>query len=383
MKLSILQENLHRALTFVTRAANSKSTLPVLGNVLLATENGRLKLTGTNLELTLTTYAGAKVEQEGAITLPAKTFADFVTLLPPERIDLTLNPKTSTVALKCGTFKSNIKGIDANEYPIIPQFSDAPIATIAARELSIALAQTMIAVSKTDDRPALNGVCFDLSKKKIILAAADGFRLSVRAVEWIERSGETMQMLVPLNPTQELARVLSADGADDDNVEIRQVNNTQVEFRHGDHVIVSSLIDGKFPQYQNIIPQSHTERVSVGIGALRESVRATRVFARDAMSRVSMQLKTANGNGIGHIVVQGISAEIGDALGEIDANIDGDEVEIGMNSDFLLDALNAFGVTASPQVVFELNGTSGPALLLDASDPQRNFQHVIMPMDKK
>lgn len=382
MKLSILQENLHRALSFVTSATNSKSTLPALGYVLLATENGRLKLIGTNLELTLTTYVGAKVEQEGAVTLPAKTLADFVSLLPPERIDLTLNPKTSTVALKCGSFKSNIKGIDASEFPIIPQFNDAPIAMIGARELDIALAQTMIAVSKTEDRPTLNGVCFDLSKKQIVLAGTDGFRLSVRTVEWIDRSGETMQLLVPLKACQELARVVSADGADDYNVEIRQVNQTQVEFRHSESVIVSSLIDGKFPEYSNIIPKSHTQRVSVGIGALGEAVRVARVFARDAMSRVSLQLMR-NDNGLGHIIVQGVSAEAGDALGEIDANIDGGEIEIGMNAGFLLDALNAFGVTASPQVVFELNGASGPALVLDASDPQRNFKHVIMPMDKK
>ncbi|MBL8121029.1 MAG: DNA polymerase III subunit beta, partial [Anaerolineae bacterium] len=173
---------LAKGLGIVARAVENRPTLPVLGNVLLSTEDARLKLSATNLEMSITTYIGAKVETEGSITLPAKTLADLVNNLSPERVDLTLDPATLTVNVKCGATVSNIKGIDSAEFPVTPQGGDADI-TLAGKTLKDMIAQTVFAAAKEDNRPILTGVLMQLDGSVMTMVASDGYRLAVRTTE--------------------------------------------------------------------------------------------------------------------------------------------------------------------------------------------------------
>ena len=180
MKLSCLQDNLSKGLSVVSRAVASRSTLPVLSNVLLATDQGRLKIAATNLELAVTCWIGAKVETDGAITIPARILSDFVNSLPPERIDFDLNAKTQTVHLKCARYDANIKGIDAQEFPIIPSIADGKKIMLEPDMLREVIEQVTFAAATDESRPVLTGVVAKFEKDKVTFAAADGFRLSVR-----------------------------------------------------------------------------------------------------------------------------------------------------------------------------------------------------------
>src|SRR5512142_2122334 len=186
MKVSCLQENLSKGLAIVGRAVATRSTLPVLGNILLATDNGRLKLAATNLEIGITNWIGAKVENEGAITVPARQLIDYVNSLPPEPIDIELNTRTQTLHLKCARYDANIKGVDASEFPIIPTIGGPEGGavnkiTIEPDVLREMIEQTTVAAATDDSRPVLTGIFARFDKNAVTFAAADGFRLSIRS----------------------------------------------------------------------------------------------------------------------------------------------------------------------------------------------------------
>ena len=183
MKVSCLQENLSKGLSVVGRAVSPRSTLPVLGNVLLATDNGRLKLSATNLEVGINCWIGAKVEEEGATTVPARTFIDLVNALPPERVDMELVERTQTLNLHAGRSEANIKGIDAQEFPLVPVPEGEGGILVEPDELRTAIAQVALAAATDESRPILTGVLTKFEEAQLTLAAADGFRLSVRTVD--------------------------------------------------------------------------------------------------------------------------------------------------------------------------------------------------------
>lgn len=182
MRVSVLQDKLAKGLSIVGRAVENRPTLPVLGNVLLATEDARLKLSATNLEMSVTTWIGAKVEKEGSITLPAKTLADLVNNLSPERVDLNMDTATQTVNVRCGATVSNIKGIDAGEFPMVPQGGEGDI-VISGKALKDMISQTVFAAAKEDNRPILTGCLMQLDGNVMTMAAADGYRLAIRTTE--------------------------------------------------------------------------------------------------------------------------------------------------------------------------------------------------------
>src|SRR5512141_1718936 len=180
MKVSCLQVNLAKGLSIVSRAVASRSTLPVLGNVMLATDQGRLKIAATNLELAVTCWIGAKVDEEGSTTVPARVLGDFVNSLPPEQINMELNVKTQTLHLKCARYDANIKGIDAQEFPIIPTIGEGKRISVEPDTLREMIEQVTFAAATDESRPVLTGVSAKFEKDKVAFDAADGFRLAVR-----------------------------------------------------------------------------------------------------------------------------------------------------------------------------------------------------------
>jgi DNA polymerase-3 subunit beta len=373
MKLSCLQENLARGLAVVSRAVATRSTLPVLNNILLSAEQGRLKLAATNLELAITCWIGAKVDEEGATTLPARVLNDFVNSMPPERIEMHLNPKNQTVHLKCARYDANIKGIDAQEFPIIPRPGDGKRVALEAGVLREMIEQTTFAAATDDSRPVLTGVLTRFEKNKVTFAAADGYRLSVRHALLSEPVEQSFSVIVPAKALQEVARV-SGDQEDPVIIAVTE-NQSQVLFQLTNIEIVSQLIEGQFPDFTRIIPTAYNTRAVVVTAELQNAVKASLVFARESMNTVRLNITPANEMGGGKLTIAATSAESGDNVGDIDATVEGDSLEIAFNARYLLDVLNA---AHSSQVVMEMTASASPGVFRAVG--RDDFVHVIMPM---
>ena len=253
MKLSVMQENLARGLSVVSRAVSNRSTLPVLANVLLKTEDAGLKLTATNLEIGITYWVPGKIETDGATTVPAKLLTDLVNSLPAgDRVDLALGA-SDTLDLRCGRFETHIKGIDADEFPAIGAAGERPTTRIAQNVLRQALAETAFAAASDEARPILTGVLARFEGDKLTLAAADNYRIAVKTIPILDAVPET-SVVIPARALNELARILSDV---DDPVEVVLAGGRNQILFHLDGIdLVSRLIDGQFPNYQQVVPQT-------------------------------------------------------------------------------------------------------------------------------
>lgn len=373
MKVSVLQENLARGISIVGRAVATRSTLPVLGNILLATEGGRLKLAATNLEIGITHFTGAQVHTDGAITVPARQLADYVNALPPDRVEMELNPKTQTLHLKCARYDANIKGVDASEFPIIPTIGDNNKILVEPDTLKELIAQATFSAAQDDSRPVLTGILSKFDKDTVTFASADGFRLSVRSAVLGTKLSAPVSVIIPAKALIDVARVI---GDQETPVEIAITENrSQVLFHLENTDIVSQLIDGNFPDFNQIVPKSYATRTIMNTNELQNAVKAASVFAREASNIVRLNISSGNDMGGGKVVIAAQSAETGDNVGEIDATVDGDPIEIAFNARFLADVL---GVLNSPQVALETSTAASPGVVKPVG--RDDFTHVIMPM---
>jgi DNA polymerase-3 subunit beta len=374
VKISCLQENLAKGLSIVGRAVASRSTLPVLSNVMLATDSGRLKLSATNLELGINCWVGAKVTEEGATTVPARLLTDFVNSLPPEQIDLELAVRTQTLNARCARFEANIKGIDAQEFPIIPTADDGEHAIrLEPEALRQIIDQVVFAAATDESRPILTGVLARFEGDRLTMAAADGFRLSVRGAPLAQPVDETIEVIIPGRALGELARI-SADQEDWVEVVITPARN-QILFHLQDIDLVSQLIEGRFPDYRQIIPSGYTTRTVLDTSGFLKVARVSHLFARDAANIVRLEVAPGDELMPGHITLAATSAELGDNVGQLDASIEGDPLEIAFNAKYLIDVLS---VMDTAQVALETSSASSPGVLRPIGDD--DFVHVIMPM---
>ncbi len=375
MKISVLQENLAKGLAIVNKAIESRPTMPVLGNILIQTEDSRVKLAAINMTLGMgiTCWIGASVERSGSITLPAKTFADLVSNLSPERVDLDLDVATQTVHLKCGGTTSNIKGIDADEFPPVQDNAGGDV-SVNGKVLREMINQTAFAAATEDNRPILTGLFTQFSGNVLTMAAADGYRLAVRTAELEQSFDPDVKMVIPAKALSEVARVISDD---DEDVLITLPNERDLVMFSTSNVVVSSqLLEGKFPDFTAIIPRSYnTETVMYTSDLLRACQRAE-IFARDSAYSGRLAVKPPNGPGEpGEVLIAGKSAERGDNEGMLDATVEGEPLDISFNIKYLIDVLR---VIPDEQVVLQSNGSANPGVLRPRE--RDDFIHVIMPM---
>jgi DNA polymerase-3 subunit beta len=374
MIVSVLQENLAKSLSIVSKAVESSPQLPVLANILLETEDSRLKLSATNLELSITCWIGAKVEQAGSITLPAKTFGELINNLSNERVDLRLDTATHTMHIKCGVQNSNIRGIDADEFPPINHNEKADI-YVEGKVLREMISQTAFAAAKEQNRPILTGVYAQIESNVLTMAAADGYRLAVRTTELTETNLETQGMVVPAKTMNEVARVIE----DEQEVGISlPTQRDSVTFFMPNVLISSQLLEGRFPDFASIIPRSYvTSTVMYTADLLRVCQRAE-IFARDNANSANLHVTPAQNPGEpAEVVIVGKSAERGDSEGMLDATAEGEPLNISFNIKYLIDVLR---VVKEERVVFQSNGAENPGVL--RPENREDFIHVIMPMSK-
>jgi DNA polymerase-3 subunit beta len=378
MKLECLQENLAEGLAVVGRVVPTKSTLPVLSNVLLATRDGELQLAATNLDLAVAHRVPASVEREGQITLPARLLADYVALLDHgQKAALELNEKTHKVHLACGRYEANIAGIDAEDFPPIPTVQGGATFSMSAAALKEAISQVVFAAAPDDTRPVLAGVLMRLAAGSLTLAAADGFRLAVRTVA-LPDAAPDLQMIVPARTLSEVARLLPADEGEEVTISTAPGGN-QVYIAFSRTEITSRLIDGQFPDYQRIIPSEAKTSVELSTSDFLRATRAAAVFARDNSNIVRIECTPSKEEAelaLGSVLVKSTSAEMGDNEGHLDASVQGDEMQIAFNGRYLRDALEAI---ESQHVSLQISGPSSPGIIKPVGEPN-GYLHVIMPM---
>ena len=372
MRVSVLQENLHRGLSIVNRAIPSRPTLPILANVLMSTEDQRLKLSATNLELGVTCWIGAKVEEEGATTVPCRTFLDLVSNLSPERVDMVLTPRNQMLTLTCGSNTGNIKCVDAAEFPMIPEADTSRGVAIPADAFREMVKHVDFAAAREDNRPVLTGVLTIFEDTTVTMASADGYRLAVRMTELETPVTESHEIIIPSKTLTEVARIIS-DEDDKVLISLPQGRN-QVMFHLKNVDIASTLIEGTFPDYQAIIPKDHATVTQVYTEELLRACKRSEVFAKDSANAARIMIKPSE-TGLGRITVASRSQEKGDNEGLVDASVDGEELEISFNIRYLIDVLN---VIDEDQVILETSGTAAPGLVKPVG--RDDFIHVIMPM---
>ena len=373
MKLTCLQENMNRGLNLVGRAAATRTTLPITNNVLLSIDQGRLKLVATNLEMAISCWIGAKVEEEGAITVPARLLTEFVASLPSDKIKMSLSPRTRTLELKCARFEARISGIDAKDFPPIPQVEDGVTTKVEVEALRQGIGQVVFAAASDESRPVLTGVNAEFEGDILTLAAADGFRLAVYKLPLAAPVSQKTTAIIPARTLAELNR-LAVD--QEEAIEIKvSASKGQVLFRLKDIELVSQLVQGSFPQYAQLIPQSFNTRAVVDVAQFLRATKTASIFARDGSGIVRLVIAPGGEKAPGRLSISARSEEIGDDVGEIDATVQGEEAKVAFNGKYLTDVL---GVLREPQVALEVTSPSSPGVFRPVGVD--NYIHVVMPM---
>ncbi len=371
MKLSCLQENLSKGLAIVGRAVATRTTLPITQNVLVATDEGRLKLCATNLEMAITHWIGAKVEQEGAITVPARLITEFVSSLPPDNIELSLSQRT--LQLKSARFEARVSGTSADDFPPIPSVTDGLNTKIEVEQLKDAIGQVAFAAATEESRPILTGIHCDFDGDSLTMAAADGFRLAVHKTKVLSPEGTKGAVIIPARTLNELSRLL-ADQQEAVEITVNQ-HKSQAIFRLKNTEMVSQLIQGAFPNYGQLIPQSYTSRAVIDVAQFSRAVKMASIFARDGSGIVRLAIAPGPDAAAGKLTISARAEEIGDNIGEVDALVDGEAAKIAFNSKYLADVL---GVIRQSQVALEVTTPSSPGVIRPIGVD--NYTHVIMPM---
>ena len=387
MKLSCLQENLSRGLGTVGRAVSARTTMPIIQNVLLSSDQGMLKLTATNLELSISTWIGAMIEEEGSIAVPHHLLHSLVNELPSDRVDMDLrglndedgDPTTggSVLHLACGRSVNRINGASARDFPHIPTAFEGAMLDISPGTLRSAIRMTAFTAAKDTSRPVLNGLEMRIENEILKMAAADGFRLSAYTGAIAKASPEDVNVIVPAATMRELQRLLS-DQKDDIQVTLSPEKN-QIMFKLDQIVVVSQLIQGAFPNYEQLVPDNASTFAVVKASQLKRAADIATVFARDGGNNiVRLEMQPADDEvAADRMVVWARSDEMGHCRDEIDLeSLTGEATRIAFNVQYMRDVL---AVLNDGDVVIELTTNSAPGAFRLNEDRDR-YVHVVMPM---
>ena len=378
MKVNVLQENLAHGLSIVSRAVSPRSTLPVLANILVATDEGRLRLSATNLELGITCWIGAKIQDEGSTTVPARTFTDLVSTLADKQVEMSLAIRTQTLNVKCGASNTDLKCIDSQEFPPMPVADLTHGVQLNVSDLKEMIQQVVFAASTDEARPILTGVLVKVNGSQITLAAADGFRLSVRKAQLSSPAARPISAVIPARALAELARIIS-DG-DQSLVMVLPPGRGQVIFRLKDTELVSQLIEGAFPDYEQIIPRRCETRTVLSTSAFLKACKQAEIFAREGSHIARLSISPGGELQPGTVEISGKSDETGSNQNVVDASIEGPALVIAFNVRFLREVLD---VVKTSNVSLETTQETSPGMVRPVGGPESgadNFLHVIMPM---
>ncbi len=370
MKLQILQENLEKAVSTTSRFASTRAQLPVLGNILLSTKKTKIYISSTNLEISASVQVGAKIEEEGEISIPAKVISELVANLPKETVSLVSEKEQLKVSVS--GFSSTVLGMNSSDFPKIPNSVDKEKSiSFPQSELVKALGQVIFATSTDETRPVLTGVLFLFGKNSLSLVATDGFRLSRKTLPLKVGKGADDSVVIPKGVLSEISRTEAEDGEILFGVQDKE---KQVLFGIGDTVLTSRLLEGEYPDFEKIIPKSSSIKVLLDKEELMRAVKLASIFARESANIVKIKVLKES------IKVSAESGTAGSQETRVDAKVttegpDLAEWEIAFNYRFVEEFLHSVG---GEEVKMEFSGVSAPGVFTDTSDT--SYLHLIMPV---
>jgi len=375
VKITCKQQDLSRGLSAVSHAVSSRSTLPILANILVATDHSRLKLSATNLEIGINCWVDAQVHEEGTTTVPAKLLTDFVNSLPQASVDISVPEGSNTMSIKSMRSSANIKGMDASEFPLIPsaEGGEEPV-LLDATLLKEMIKEVAFAAADDDSRPVFTGVLVQVSDEKITFAAADAFRLAVRIAPLPGDDHPRGDILIPARTLTELERILPPEGT------VQMIvtpNRSQVLFHTEQLDLVSRLIEGSFPNFRQIIPKEHSTRAVIETKEFAAAVKSAALFARDSSNITRVKINPGDSDGLepGAITIEATAEDLGDNTSTVNAAVDGPELQIIFNVKYLADVLS---VIDTPEVALEANAPTRPGVIRPVGSA--DYTYVIMPM---
>ncbi len=377
MKLSCTRENLYRGLAITSHVGTKNVNLPILNNVLLRADDGGLKLISTNLEIAITCNVRGKIEQQGEYTVPSKLFFDYVSLLPNERVDVDLYD--DALAVSCGTSKTKIKGIPASEFPLVPPVTGGQKYSILVDDLKSALSQVLFATATNESRPELSGVFVSFGheaagKGGVVLAATDSYRLAEVIVKLKVPTEARRDVIVPQRTLSELSRIISVFKEDveaPDALEV-EVADSQIVFRFGTVELTSRTIEGKYPDYRQIIPTTATTEITLERSALAQAVKTVSLFSKTGLFDVAVTIDSAANT----MELSANDATRGENTAVLTGEVRGNANKITLNYRYLLDGLNAMG---GEKVVLKVIDASNPCVVSPVIGADK-YQYVVMPI---
>src|SRR3989338_8191497 len=361
MKVTVNQKNLKRALGMVEKIVSRNPSLPILNNVLLKTDNGRLRISSTNLEVGINCMIGAKIDEVGEIAIPARVSSDFISNVSDDKINL--HTKNNVLFINSEKYKTQILGFDPKDFPIIPRIKNEPVAVVPSKILRNMFYAVADAIALSETRPELAGVYADFSSKKTTFAATDSFRLSEVGLN-AKNTGQ-YSVIIPRNTVMELIRITNDIDGD---VEVK-IGDNQISFYNNDFELISRLIEGNYPDYKKVMPDKFLSRVLVQKGDLEKDIRLAGLFSSNiydvkmACSKDSILLKSRN-------------SDKGEIETTVPAVLKNDPFEISVNYRYLLDGLK---IMDSDKVVLEFTGNGNP-LIIKPHDNNRELTYLIMPL---
>lgn len=370
MKLSLLTENLNTALTHVSRFVSTKAQLPILSHILFSTDAGRLKLSATSLEMGINYWTGAKIETEGSFCLPSKDISEFISYLPAGKIDFSLNEQ-NLLTITSTKASSTFSTLSSTDFPIIPSLDSTTVFELDLPSLLDSVASVSFASATDDSRPVLTSVLCKFAMDSLTLVATDGFRLSLKTIKFQNPIAfpDGQDSLTLLIPSKSLAEVLKiAKVAPKIKIGLTP-DRHQVVFLLEDLEIISRLIDGEYPNFERIIPESSPTKIYVNKEELAQAIRLASVFARQSANVVRFSLKKDS------LELSANAPQIGQNQVSVDARIEGESLEIAFNYKFISDFL---AIVKGDEVVIELNQSLTPGAFRDPKNP--DLLHIIMPV---
>jgi DNA polymerase-3 subunit beta len=363
MKVSVLKENLAKALSLTGRVVSTRGSLEILSNIMISTESGRLKLSATNLEVGVNYWLGAKVDKQGAITVPAKLFSDVINSINSEKVELTLEELDLHITSQ--NDKLTIKGISVDEFPLIPSM-DVTALNINSKILKDALNMVNFAAALDESRPVLSGVYMHAEGDVITFAATDSYRLAEKTLKLPKKIADKYEVIIPAKALIELTRVLG-----DLNEDIKIcINDNQILFAASELEFTSRLIDGNFPNYKQIIPEGNDTKASLSKNEFNGALKVASLFARESANSINIFVRSK-----GKVEINAVSSQVGDSNSVINADVEGKDGEISFNSKYIIDVLNNI---KEDKIEFEISGKLNPGVI--RPEGSKDYTYIIMPL---
>ncbi|OCL28436.1 DNA polymerase III subunit beta [Orenia metallireducens] len=365
MRIELNKKDFYEGIQTVNRAVSSKATLPILSGILLKTEEDRIKLVATDLEIGIKFYVDANIIKEGSIVLPAKYFTSIVRELPDDKIILTAEPSNNTAQIKCGQAQFNIHGSSSDEFPLLPKMNSGINFTISQGIFKEMIDQVKFAISEDISKPFLTGGLLKFEEEHLVLVTTDTYRLSYRRIKFNEIDITGKRVIIPNKTLNEISKLLN----NNENLVKVLITDNQILFEFSGVTIVSRLIDGQFPSYKQVIPNKNNTKAIINRIELLNATKRASLLAKKDSNIIKINLEE------NQLVITSNVPEIGQAYERIPISLTGQETEIAFNATYMMDCLK---VISSEEVILELSGSLSPGVIKDNSEDE--YIYIIMPV---